>query len=183
MPRWFYAGILAVIVAAVIAGAFTYYTERPASYNECVVREMRGQPAAMMGQVSKVCAIRFHKEEELPIALLQSGKVNVIFLPDFKRDPSASIMGSRDFSEAPMELTVAVNKSDYDITRIQVKYAYKFVVECDTLSENDWTEEQEISLTNGTALITVPTEWSEKDKVHITPQCTAFLKMWGVLRR
>jgi hypothetical protein len=137
----------------------------------------------MMMQVSKVCAIRFHKEEELPIALLQSGKVNLIFLPDFKRDPSASIMGSRNFSEAPTELTVAVNESDYDITRIQVRYAYKFVVDCDTLAESDWTEDQEIPLTNGTALIAVPTEWSEKDKVHIRPQCTAFIKMWGVWRR
>jgi hypothetical protein len=63
-----------------------------------------------------------------------------------------------------------------------MKYAYKFVVDCSTLPDDDWDEEQEAVFSKGVANIAVPTEWDEKAKIHITPQCIRFLKIWGTLR-
>jgi hypothetical protein len=60
MPRRFYGATLSVVAAAV-AGAFVWYTDRPSSYDECVVSEMRGQSPQIMYVIQKVCAVRFHK--------------------------------------------------------------------------------------------------------------------------
>jgi hypothetical protein len=86
MPRFVYSAALSVIFAALVAGAFVWYNDRPSSYDECVVSEMRGQSAQIMYAVQKVCAVRFHKEDELPLSLLSGGKLDFMMLPDFDKD-------------------------------------------------------------------------------------------------
>ena len=183
MLRWFYGIAVSILAAASVAGAFTWYGDRPSSYDECVVHEMRGQSAPTMYTVSKVCAIKFHKEEELSLSALKSGSLDFVLLPNFKLDPDASIVGSRKFEKAPMQVTVLKNETEYDVTRLRMKYAYKFVMHCSTLSDDDWNEEQDAVFSKGVADVDVPTKWDENYKLHVTPKCIHFLKIWGALRQ
>jgi hypothetical protein len=64
-------------------------------------------------------------------------------------------MGSRALEKAPMQVTVLKNETDYDVTRLPMKYAYKFVFDCSTLPDDDWDEEQDAVFSKGVANIPV----------------------------
>jgi hypothetical protein len=150
MLRWLFGTTLSVIVAAVAAAGVVWYFDRPASYNECVVNEMRGQPSVAMYTVEKVCAIRFRKEDELPLSHL--GKyVELRMLPDFDKDPGVVMAGSRNFDNPPMVFTIAKNDTDYEITRVHVKYSHKWEVDCSVIADDDWHDGPELIFKNGVA--------------------------------
>jgi hypothetical protein len=94
MPRWVFGASLSLIVAAMAAGAFVWYVDRPSSYDECVVNEMRGQSSSMFLNVSKVCAVRFKKEEDVPLSNLRE-RLDFMKLPDFKKDPDVGMAGGK----------------------------------------------------------------------------------------
>jgi hypothetical protein len=124
MSKWLYSAALVVICAILVGEVFVWYHQSSSSYDECVVSEMRGQSASMIYAVSKVCAVRFHKEDELPISYLASGKLDFMMLPDFDKDPGVIMMGSKNFEKPPMVITILKNETDYEITRAHMKHSF-----------------------------------------------------------
>ena len=98
---------------------------------------MRGQSSQMMNAVSKVCAIRFQKKDELPLSFLTNGKLEFLKLPDFDKDPGVVMMGGK-LEKAPWVVTVLKNETDYEITRVRMKHSFKFEVDCSRVTKEDW---------------------------------------------
>src|SRR5260370_25097575 len=114
MLRWLVGVTLSVIVSAVVAGGVVWYLDRPGTYDECVVSEMRGQSQIAMYTVQKVCAVRYRKEDELPLSYLGK-QINIRMMPDFDKDPGVVLAGSRNFDNPPLIFTVTKNDTDYEI--------------------------------------------------------------------
>jgi hypothetical protein len=182
MPRLVYGVTLSVVFAALVAGAFVWYIARPSSYNECVVSEMRGQAAQMLYEVSKVCGVRFRKEEELPLSYLARGLLDFRMLPDFDKDPGVVMMGSENFEKPPMIITVTKNETDYDITRARMKHSFKFEMDCSRLSDDDWEDGPEFIFSGAVANVAMPAVYDKETKLHRPPFCYKYLKIWGTLR-
>lgn len=88
-----------LLIAALFAGSATgigavaYLVLVPRNYEECLVSEMRGQPAGMEYQVTNLCSRRFHKEMNIPAT-------------DFKINWSDDQNGVTVFVESPgVEIT------------------------------------------------------------------------------
>ncbi|WP_139372810.1 hypothetical protein [Nitrobacter vulgaris] len=182
MFRWFVGITLSVIAAAVIAGGVVWYLDRPSSYDECVVREMRGQPSVAMYTVQKVCAIRFRKEEELPLSYLGKG-LDISMMPDFDKDPGVVLMGSKNFDNPPMIFTVTKNDTDYEITRAHVKVSHKWEADCSVIADGDWFDGPELIFKNNVANVNMPGELDEKTKLHRAPFCYRYTGIWGTPRK
>jgi hypothetical protein len=184
MSRWFYSAALVVIFAALVGEVFVWYYDRSSSsYDECVVSEMRGQSGQMMYAVQKVCAIRFHKEDELPISYVTSGKLDFRMLPDFDKDPGVIMMGSKNFDKPPMIITVSKNETDYEITRAHMKHSFEFEADCSNISDDKWEDGPEFTFTNGVANVDMPGLLDEKAKLHRPPFCYQYMKIWGTPRK
>jgi hypothetical protein len=178
MPKWFYGAAFSVLVAALLASAFVWYTARPSTYDECVVSEMRGQLPLMMYSVQKVCAVRFRKEDELPLSYLKE-KIEVRMLPDFDKDSGVVLMGSEHFDDPPMVFTVIKNDTDYEITHARIKYSHNFEVDCSRISDEDWHDGPEFIFKNNVANVNMPGEYDEKTKLHRAPMCYQYVSLWG----
>lgn len=178
MPKWVYGVMLSVIVAALAGEIFVWYHERPSSYDECVVSEMRGQSPQVMYVIQKVCAVRFHKEDELPLSLL-NGKLDFSMLPDFDKDPGVIMMGSKNFDKPPMVITVSKNETDYEITRARMKHSFKFEMDCSRIPDGEWGDGPEFSFSNGVANVAMPSVFDEERKLHRPPFCYQYVKIWG----
>jgi len=181
MPRWVFGVSLSVIVAAMVAGAFVWYIDRPSSYDECVVSEMRGQSSSMILTVSKVCAVRFGKEEELPLSYLKT-KVDFMRLPDFDKDPGVAMAGGR-LEKAPWVVTVTKNETDYEITRVRMKHSFAFEVDCSRIDDKDWRDGPEFTFSKGTANVIMPTKLVEETKLYRVPFCYQYVNIWGTPRK
>ncbi len=182
MLRWLFGIALSVIVAAVAAAAVVWYLDRPASYDECVVNEMRGQPSVAMYTVEKVCAIRFRKEDELPLSYLGKS-VELNMLPDFDKDPGVVMAGSKNFDNPPMVFTIARNDTDYEITRIHVKYSHKWEVDCSRIAKEDWRVGPELIFKNSVANANMPGEYDPEKRLHRAPFCYQYTKIFGTPRK
>jgi hypothetical protein len=182
MPRWVFSVSLSVIVAALVAGAFVWYTDRPSSYDECVVHEMRGQSSLMMSAVSKMCAIRFEKEDEVPLSFLTGGKLEFMRLPDFDKDPGVVMAGGK-LEKAPWVVTVLKNETDYEITRVRMKHSFNFEVDCSRVADEDWGDGPEFAFSKGVANVIMPTRLVEETKLYRVPFCYQYVKIWGRLRK
>lgn len=172
---------LSVVVAAIVAGVVIWYTERPSSYDECIVSEMRGQSGAMMYSVQRVCAVRFRKDE-LPLSYLGE-KVNIRMLPDFEKDPGVVLMGSKNFDNPPMVFTIVKNDTDYEITRARIKYSHKWDADCSRLSGEDWHDGPELVFKDRVANVNMPGEYNAETKLHRAPFCYQYVELWGVPRK
>jgi hypothetical protein len=182
MFRWFIGTTLSVIVAAVIAGGFVWYMDRPGTYDECVVSEMRGQSQVAMYTVQKVCAVRFRKEEELPLSYLRE-MLDLKMQPDFKKNPGVVLAGSKNFDNPPMQVMIFKNDTDYDITRLRVKYSHKWVVGCQDIADDDWHDGPEIIFNNGVGNVDMPGEYDPQTKLHRAPFCYHYTKIYGTLKK
>jgi hypothetical protein len=183
MSRLFYSAALVVIFAALVGEVFVWYHDRSSSsYDECVVSEMRGQSGQMIYAVQKVCAVRFHKEEELPLSFLD-GKLDFSMLPDFDKDPGVIMMGSKNFDKPPMIITVSKNETDYEITRARMKHSFEFEMDCSVISDDKWADGPEFTFSNGVANVDMPSVYDEERKLHRPPFCYQYTKIWGTLRK
>ena len=180
MPRWAFVS-LSVIVAAIVAGAFVWYIERPSSYDECVVSEMRGQSSSMISTVSKVCAIRFQKEEEVSLSNLNE-KLDFMQLPDFDKDPGVALMGGK-LEKAPWIVTITKNETDYEITRVRMKHSFNFEVDCSNVPDKDWRDGPEYTFSKGVANVIMPTKLVEETKLYRAPFCYRYEGIWGTPRK
>jgi hypothetical protein len=184
MSKWFYSAALVVIFAALVGEVFVWFHDRSSSsYDECVVSEMRGQSGQMMYAVQKVCAVRFHKEDELPISYLTSGKLDFSMLPDFDKDPGVIMMGSKNFDKPPMIITVSKNETDYEITRAHMKHSFEFEADCSNISEDKWEDGPEFTFSNGAANVNMPSVYDKERNLHRPPFCYRYMKVWGTLRK
>jgi hypothetical protein len=182
MPKWFYGAGLSVILAATVAGAFVWYTARPSSYDECVLSEIRSQSDSMLFSVQRVCAVRFRKESELPLSYLKE-EVDIMMLPDFKKDPGVVMAGSQNFDDPPMVFTVVKNDTDYEVTRARIKYSHNWELDCGRISEKDWHDGPELVFKDNVANVNMAGEYDEKTKLHRAPFCYQYVKLWGVPRK
>lgn len=182
MFRWFVGITLSVIVAAIIAGGLVWYLDRPGSYDECVVSEMRGQSQIAMFTVQKVCAVRFRKEEELPLSYLRN-QIDIRMLPDFDKDPGVVMMGSKNFDNPPMIFTVTKNDTDYELTRARVKVSHKMEMDCSAIEEGDWMDGPELIFKDKIANVNMPGVLDERSKLHRAPFCYRYTGLWGTPRK
>jgi hypothetical protein len=182
MFRWFVGITLSVIVAAVVAGSLVWYLNRPGSYDECVVSEMRGQSQIAMYMVQKVCAVRFRKEEELPLSYFRK-QVDILMMPDFDKDPGVVMAGSMNFDNPPMIFTVTKNDTDFEITRAHVRVSHKWEMDCSAIADNDWFDGPELIFKNNVANVNMPGKLDEKTKLHRAPFCYRYVGIWGTPRK
>jgi hypothetical protein len=162
MLRWLLGATLSVIFAAVVAAGGVWYLDRPTSYYECVVNEMRGQSYAAMYMVEKVCAIRFSREDELPLSFL--GKhIEITMMPDFDNDSGVVMSGSKNFDDSPMIFTVTKNDTNYEITRVHVRVSHKWEMDCGAIAKEDWIDGPELIFKNKVANVFMPGELDEKE--------------------
>lgn len=171
-----------MVVAAVIAGGFVWYLERPSSYDECVLSEMRGQSPAAMYTVQKVCAVRFRKEEELPLSYY-GDRIDISMMPDFEKDPGVVMAGSKNFDNPPMIFTVTKNDTEYDVTRARLKVSHKWEMDCTKIPPSDWIDGPDLVFKDNVANVNMPGEFDEKTKLHRAPFCYRYTGIWGVPRK
>jgi hypothetical protein len=129
-----------------------------------------------------MCAVRFRKEDELPLSYLAE-KVEVRMLPDFEKDPGVVIMGSKNFDNPPMVFTIVKNDTDYEITRARIKYSHKWELNCSRISDEDWDEGPELVFKDRVANVNMPGEYDEKTQLHRAPFCYRYVKLWGIPRK
>jgi len=182
MFRWLLGITMSVIVAAVVAGGVVWYLDRPGSYDECVVSEMRGQSQIAMFTVQKVCAVRFRKEDELPLSYFGE-KVDISMMPDFDKDPGVVMMGSKNFDNPPMIFTVTKNDTEYDITRVHVKVSHKMEMDCSSIKDSDWKDGPELIFKDKIANVNMPGVLDERSKLHRGPFCFRYTGIWGTPRK
>jgi hypothetical protein len=174
-------GGVATTLVVTLTGTLYWHLTRPSSYDECLVSEMRGQSQSMFWVVSKMCGRRFRREVDVPTSLL-GRQIDFMYLPDFKADPEMSLMGSRKLSALPVHITIKKNDSEYELTRVRFRQAYKFTLECHKLQDEDWTQEYEATFKGSLAVVSVRTQWDSKDQIYIFPQCTHWTRIWGIER-
>src|SRR5262249_43280528 len=131
--------------------------------------------------VQTMCSKKFHKETLVPSSALKD-ELDIMVLPDFNADPEMVLMGSKKLRMVPMNLTIRKNLTEFEITRVRVKVAYKFTLQCGELPGEDWTEEFEAVFKGNEATVSVPTEWSAKNDMYTIPQCTWLTKIFGSAR-
>ena len=182
MPRWFYGIALGVIVAALAGEAFVWYHDRPSSYDECVLSEMRGQSSATMYVVQKVCAVRFHKEDELSLSYLGKS-IEIRELPDFDKDPGVVMAGSKNWDNPPWIFTITKNETSYDITRARIRYSHKPSVECTDIADEDWHDGPEVVFKDNVANVNMPGELDPQTKLHRSPWCWRYMRIFGTPRK
>lgn len=182
MLRWLVGIALSVITAAVVAGGVVWYFDRPSSYSECIVDEMRGQSSAAMYVVENVCAVRFRKEYEIPLSALGKS-LEVQELPDFDKDPGVVMMGSKNWDNPPWVFTISKNETAYEVTRIQIMYSHKWIYECKEIAASDWHDGPELVFKNNVANVNMPGEYDPETKLHRAPFCWRYMKIFGTLRK
>lgn len=182
MLRWLLGITLSLIVAAAVAGGAVWYLDRPATYDECVVSEMRGQSSAAMYMVEKVCAARFRKEDELPLSLFRK-QIDISMMPDFDKDPGVVMMGSKNFDNPPMIFTVTKNETEWEITRAHLKVSHEWEMDCSVIADDDWFDGPELIFRNNVANVSMPGELDEKTKLHRAPFCYRYTGIWGTPRK
>lgn len=182
MFNWFVGATLSVVVAAIVAGGIVWYLDRPDSYDECVVSEMRGQSQAAMSSVWKVCAVRFRKEEELPISYLRD-RIDISMMPDFDKDPGVVIMGSKNFKNPPMIFTISKNDTEYEVARVRTKVSHQMEADCNVIADADWFDGPELIFKNKIANVNMPGKFDESTKLHRAPFCYHYTGIWGTPRK
>jgi len=90
--------------------------------------------------------------------------------------------GSRNFDNPPMVFTIAKNDTDYEITRVHVKYSHKWEVDCSIIADDDWHDGPEL-IFNGVANANMPGEYDPEKKLHRAPFCYQYTKIYGTLRK
>ncbi|WP_156447363.1 hypothetical protein [Bradyrhizobium yuanmingense] len=179
MFRLFVGIALSVVV---VAGGAVWYFDRPSTYDECVVNEMRGQSQVAMFTVQKVCAVRFRKEDELPLSYFRD-RIDISMMPDFDKDPGVVLMGSKNFDNPPMIFTVTKNDTDYELTRARIRVSHKMELNCSEIEEEEWKDGPELIFKNQVANVNVPGVLDEKSKLHRAPFCYRYTGIWGVPRK
>lgn len=182
MFRWLSGIVFVAVAAALVAISVVWYVDRPNSYDECVVAEMRGQTQATMSVVERMCAVRFHKEDELPLSYLRTS-LDVQMLPDFEKDPGVVMSGSKNFKNPPWVFTITKNETSYDVTRIKIKYSHKWIVDCKAIADEDWHDGPDLIFKNKVANVNMPGEYDSKTGLHVAPFCWQYTKIFGTPRK